>query len=50
MAETARKNHKAVVDRSEGFGERLLGRRLDRTHEMPPAWTAQPESTGLIPT
>ena len=28
--------HKAVVDRSEGFGERLLGVLLDRAHEMPP--------------
>ena len=26
----------AVVDRSEGFGERLLGSLLDRAHEMPP--------------
>jgi hypothetical protein len=26
----------AVVDRSEGFGERLLGALLDRAHEMPP--------------
>jgi hypothetical protein len=25
-----------VVDRSEGFGERLLGVLLDRAHEMPP--------------
>ncbi|MEU4821558.1 PP2C family protein-serine/threonine phosphatase [Actinomadura sp. NPDC023710] len=25
-----------VVDRSEGFGERLLGQLLDRAHEMPP--------------
>jgi serine phosphatase RsbU (regulator of sigma subunit) len=25
-----------VVDRSEGFGERLLGRLLDRAHDMPP--------------
>lgn len=24
------------VDRSEGFGERLLGVLLDRAHEMPP--------------
>lgn len=36
MAEFARENHKAAVDRSEGFGERLLGRLLDRAHEMPP--------------
>jgi hypothetical protein len=26
----------AVVDRSEGFGERLLGSLLDRAHRMPP--------------
>ena len=26
----------AVLDRSEGFGERLLGSLLDRAHEMPP--------------
>jgi len=26
----------AAVDRSEGFGERLLGSLLDRAHEMPP--------------
>jgi hypothetical protein len=25
-----------AVDRSEGFGERLLGKLLDRAHEMPP--------------
>jgi hypothetical protein len=25
-----------MVDRSEGFGERLLGVLLDRAHEMPP--------------
>ena len=25
-----------VVDRSEGFGERLLGSLLDRAHRMPP--------------
>ncbi len=24
------------VDRSEGFGERLLGTLIDRAHEMPP--------------
>ena len=24
------------VDRSEGFGERLLGSLLDRSHTMPP--------------
>ena len=27
---------KAAVDRSEGFGERLLGALLDRSHDMPP--------------
>ncbi|MGP4027479.1 PP2C family protein-serine/threonine phosphatase [Actinomadura sp. 3N407] len=27
---------KDTVDRSEGFGERLLGQLLDRAHEMPP--------------
>jgi len=26
----------ADVDRSEGFGERLLGTLIDRAHEMPP--------------
>ncbi|WP_034262022.1 PP2C family protein-serine/threonine phosphatase [Actinospica robiniae] len=31
---------KAMVDRSEGFGERLLGVLLDRAHEMPPALIA----------
>ncbi|MGZ5401892.1 MAG: PP2C family protein-serine/threonine phosphatase [Aeromicrobium sp.] len=30
----------AVVDRSEGFGERLLGSLLDRAHEMPPQMIA----------
>jgi len=25
-----------VVDRSEGFGERLLGSLVDRAHQMPP--------------
>ncbi|MET7666288.1 serine/threonine-protein phosphatase, partial [Streptomyces sp. NPDC005463] len=27
---------KGELDRSEGFGERLLGVLLDRAHEMPP--------------
>ncbi|WP_280887274.1 PP2C family protein-serine/threonine phosphatase [Streptomyces sp. LBL] len=36
MAEGERKPDKARVDRSEGFGERLLGVLLDRAHEMPP--------------
>jgi hypothetical protein len=29
-------SRKVVVDRSEGFGERLLGQLLDRAHAMPP--------------
>ncbi|WP_326793923.1 serine/threonine-protein phosphatase (plasmid) [Streptomyces sp. NBC_00841] len=36
MAEGGRNPSKFGVDRSEGFGERLLGVLLDRTHEMPP--------------
>lgn len=36
MAEFAPGNRRAAVNRSEGFGERLLGRLLDRAHEMPP--------------
>jgi hypothetical protein len=36
MAEGAREPDKVAVDRSEGFGERLLGVLLDRAHEMPP--------------
>lgn len=36
MAEGERQPDKGVVDRSEGFGERLLGVLLDRAHEMPP--------------
>ena len=36
MAQDARRPGKATVDRSEGFGERLLGVLLDRAHEMPP--------------
>ncbi|MBL7501697.1 serine/threonine-protein phosphatase [Frankia sp. CNm7] len=31
-----RQSSKIMVDRSEGFGERLLGVLLDRAHEMPP--------------
>jgi serine phosphatase RsbU (regulator of sigma subunit) len=31
---------RGVVDRSEGFGERLLGVLLDRAHEMPPGLVA----------
>ncbi|MFI2077817.1 PP2C family protein-serine/threonine phosphatase [Streptomyces triculaminicus] len=30
------RSDKGAVDRSEGFGERLLGVLLDRAHEMPP--------------
>ena len=30
----------AMVDRSEGFGERLLGSLLDRAHDMPPQMIA----------
>ncbi|MFF1739558.1 PP2C family protein-serine/threonine phosphatase [Streptomyces mirabilis] len=36
MAEGERPPDKGMVDRSEGFGERLLGVLLDRAHEMPP--------------
>ncbi|WP_328885150.1 PP2C family protein-serine/threonine phosphatase [Streptomyces sp. NBC_00316] len=36
MAEGGRNPSRFGVDRSEGFGERLLGVLLDRTHEMPP--------------
>nr|WSZ97701.1 DUF4241 domain-containing protein [Streptomyces sp. NBC_00857] len=36
MTEGGRKPGKAGADRSEGFGERLLGVLLDRAHEMPP--------------
>ncbi|MFF3731190.1 PP2C family protein-serine/threonine phosphatase [Streptomyces sp. NPDC002476] len=36
MTEGERHPDKGVVDRSEGFGERLLGVLLDRAHEMPP--------------
>ncbi|WP_328681818.1 serine/threonine-protein phosphatase [Streptomyces sp. NBC_00322] len=36
MAEDERRPDKGMVDRSEGFGERLLGVLLDRAHEMPP--------------
>lgn len=35
MSEGARKPNRMQVDRSEGFGERLLGVLLDRAHEMP---------------
>lgn len=36
MTQSARRNGRGGVDRSEGFGERLLGHLLDRAHEMPP--------------
>jgi hypothetical protein len=36
MAEGVRGPDDIPVDRSEGFGERLLGVLLDRAHEMPP--------------
>src|SRR3954454_8997769 len=36
MAEGERRPDKGMLDRSEGFGERLLGVLLDRAHEMPP--------------
>ncbi|PYC87332.1 phosphatase [Streptomyces tateyamensis] len=36
MTQSARRNGRPEVDRSEGFGERLLGHLLDRAHEMPP--------------
>ncbi|MEU8675427.1 PP2C family protein-serine/threonine phosphatase [Streptomyces sp. NPDC048560] len=36
MAEGEQRSDKQTVDRSEGFGERLLGVLLDRAHEMPP--------------
>ncbi|EKX60939.1 hypothetical protein STRIP9103_05141 [Streptomyces ipomoeae 91-03] len=36
MAEGDRQSRRSMPDRSEGFGERLLGLLLDRAHEMPP--------------
>ncbi|MFI6583132.1 PP2C family protein-serine/threonine phosphatase [Embleya sp. NPDC050493] len=36
MPEGDQRPGKGGVDRSEGFGERLLGKLLDRAHEMPP--------------
>jgi serine phosphatase RsbU (regulator of sigma subunit) len=36
MGRRERQAGRVVVDRSEGFGERLLGALLDRAHEMPP--------------
>jgi serine phosphatase RsbU (regulator of sigma subunit) len=36
MGAETRHARKVVVNRSEGFGERLLGTLLDRAHQMPP--------------
>jgi hypothetical protein len=36
MAEGEHRPDEGLLDRSEGFGERLLGVLLDRAHEMPP--------------
>lgn len=36
MAEGDGRRRRSIPDRSEGFGERLLGLLLDRAHEMPP--------------
>ena len=36
MGEGERPPRRVVVDRAEGFGERLLGALLDRAHELPP--------------
>ncbi|MET9912047.1 PP2C family protein-serine/threonine phosphatase [Streptomyces sp. NPDC006476] len=36
MTEGERRPDEVMLDRSEGFGERLLGVLLDRAHEMPP--------------
>ncbi|WP_028812760.1 PP2C family protein-serine/threonine phosphatase [Streptomyces flavidovirens] len=36
MVDGERRAGRGMVDRSEGFGERLLGVLLDRAHEMPP--------------
>ncbi|PBC92809.1 serine phosphatase RsbU (regulator of sigma subunit) [Streptomyces sp. Ag82_O1-15] len=40
MSEGQRRQDERVVDRSEGFGERLLGVLLDRAHKMPPQLVA----------
>ncbi|WP_326700442.1 serine/threonine-protein phosphatase [Streptomyces sp. NBC_01754] len=50
MAAGRRKLSRADVDRSEGFGERLLGVLLDRAHEMPPQLIAPliAEEVGVI--
>lgn len=34
--ESEERTPRGAVDRSEGFGERLLGTMIERTHEMPP--------------
>ncbi len=36
MSVVARGSRRGDVDRSEGFGERLLGTLIDRAHQMPP--------------
>lgn len=41
MAESERQAGEGAMDRSEGFGERLLGVLLDRAHEMPPQLIAE---------
>jgi serine phosphatase RsbU (regulator of sigma subunit) len=41
MGSVGRHDRKVMVDRSEGFGERLLGALLDRAHQMPP-WLIAP--------
>ncbi len=40
MSEGAHADRAETVDRSEGFGERLLGSVLDRAHEMLPQMIA----------
>ncbi|MGW1784530.1 PP2C family protein-serine/threonine phosphatase [Streptomyces sp. NPDC002143] len=40
MTKGEQRPDKGLLDRSEGFGERLLGVLLDRAHEMPPALIA----------
>ncbi|MFI7227452.1 PP2C family protein-serine/threonine phosphatase [Nonomuraea angiospora] len=40
MTGRAPEGRKVAVDRSEGFGERLLGQLLDRAHAMPPQLVA----------
>src|SRR5688572_14551821 len=36
MSDDASLRDTGAIDRSEGFGERLLGMLIDRAHEMPP--------------